>query len=151
MKDRFIPPRPIPVTMAIIHQDGKYLMQLRDDFPHILYPGVWGLFGGHLEPGEKPEAGLKRELIEEINYHVEQLTTFNCYADAQVMRYIFSCPLTVAIDQLELNEGWDLGLLTPQEIEHGYGYSQKADESRPLGDIHRQIMLDFIASKASNI
>ncbi|MEO0834695.1 MAG: NUDIX domain-containing protein [Cyanobacteria bacterium J06642_3] len=68
------------IAVAIIYQDGKYLMQLRDDVPHIIHPGVWGFFGGHLEPGEEPEAGLKRELIEEINYHVEQVTLFRCNA-----------------------------------------------------------------------
>lgn len=43
--------QPISVAIAIIHQDGKYLMQLRDDLPTIAYPGVWGFFGGHIEPG----------------------------------------------------------------------------------------------------
>ena len=58
----------IPAAMAIIHQDDKYLMQLRDDIPNIVYPGVWGFFGGHLKSQENPEMGLKRELIEKINY-----------------------------------------------------------------------------------
>lgn len=134
-----------PVAIAIIYQNDKYLMQLRDNFPHIANPGVWGLFGGHIESGEDPEAGLKRELIEEINYPVEQLRGFRCYADNKVIRYVFSCPLVVSIDQLELNEGWDFGLLTIAEINSGYGYSQKSGQSKPLGAIHRQIMLDFIA------
>ncbi|MGL5795766.1 MAG: NUDIX hydrolase, partial [Waterburya sp.] len=64
-----------------------------------------------------------------------------------IVRYVFSCPLRVAINDLELNEGWDMGLLTLTEIQQGYGYSQKAGELRPIADIHRQIMLDFIASK----
>ncbi|MBE9047371.1 NUDIX domain-containing protein [Pleurocapsales cyanobacterium LEGE 10410] len=136
---------PISVAMAIIHQDGKYLMQLRDDIPNILYPGVWGFFGGHLEPGEEPEEGLKRELIEEINYPVEQLTEFRRDRGDRYIRYLYSCPLVVPLEKLELKEGWDLNLLTPSEIQQGYGYSPKAGESRPLGDIHRQIMLDFIA------
>ena len=34
----------IEVTAAILHQDGQFLLQLRDDFPHIVYPGVWGFF-----------------------------------------------------------------------------------------------------------
>ena len=141
------PQRPISVTMAIIYQDGKYLMQLRDNLPHILYPGVWGLFGGHLEPGEEPEAGLKRELIEEINYDSSQLRLFDTYNDDKYLRYLYFCPLKVELDQLELNEGEDLNLLTPAEIERGYGYSPKTNSLKPLGDIHRQIMLDFIASQ----
>ena len=142
--NNFLSPQ-IPVAMAIIYHEGRYLMQLRDDIPGILYPGVWGLFGGHIEPGEEPQAGLKRELIEEINYSVDELREFRCYGDNKIIRYMFSCPLLVPIEQLQLNEGWDLALLTPQEIQRGYAYSAKAEEERSLGDIHRQIMLDFIA------
>ena len=142
--------QPISVTLAIIHQNGKYLMQLRDNIPTIVHPGVWGLFGGHLEPGETPEAGLKRELIEEINYHVQQLSELGCYLECNVSRHLFSCPLIVSIDELELNEGWDLGLLTPAEIEQGYGYSHKAKESKPIGEIHRKILLDVIYSDLTN-
>jgi 8-oxo-dGTP diphosphatase len=98
------------VAVAIIYQNDKYLMQLRDNNPKIIHPGVWGLFGGHLEPRESPEAGLKRELIEEINYPVQKLTKFRCYTDQKIIRYVFSCPLIVAIAELELNEGWDLNL-----------------------------------------
>lgn len=144
MSDRTLA-RPISVAMAIIHQNGKYLMQLRDNIPNILYPGVWGFFGGHLEPGEKPQEGLKRELIEEINYSVEEFTEFRCDVGEQYIRYFYSCPLVVPLEKLELKEGWDLDLLSPAEIQQGYGYSPKAG-LRPLGDIHRQTMLDFIAS-----
>lgn len=139
----------ISVAMAIIYHQGRYLMQLRDDIPGILYPGVWGLFGGHLEFGEEPEAGLKRELIEEIGYRVKEVNKVGCYADERIIRHIYSCPLLVPIEQLELNEGWDLKLLTSVEIEGGYSYSHQAGEERSLGDIHRQIMLDFIATQSS--
>ena len=134
--------------MAIIHQDGKYLMQLRDDIPNIAYPGVWGFFGGHIEPGEEPEAALKRELVEEINYRVEQLTIFRCDRLDNYIRHLYSCPLTVPVAELELKEGWDLKLLTPAEIRQGFAYSSKAIADKPLGEIHRKIMLDFITSKA---
>ena len=140
--------KPVPVAMAIIHVRGKYLMQLRDDIPGILYPGVWGLFGGHLDPGEEAETGLKRELVEEINYHVEELSEFRCYEDSEVIRYMYSCPLLVPVEQLELKEGWDLKLLTTEEIKIGCAYSDKAKQKRSLGDIHRRIMLDFIACQA---
>ena len=151
MNERSQTSQSVSVTLAIIHQNGKYLMQLRDNIPTIAYPGVWGLFGGHLEPGETPEAGLKRELVEEINYQVQQLKELGCYVEPNISRHLFSCPLIISIDELELNEGWDLGLLTLAEIEHGYGYSHKAKESRPIGEIHRKILLDFIASDPANI
>ncbi|NMG61182.1 NUDIX hydrolase, partial [Geitlerinema sp. P-1104] len=38
------------VAIAILHQNGRYLMQLRDDIPTIVYPGQWTFFGGTVEP-----------------------------------------------------------------------------------------------------
>jgi 8-oxo-dGTP diphosphatase len=138
--------KPLEIAIAIIAQDGKFLMQLRDDIPGIIYPGVWGLFGGHLEPGEDPETGLKRELIEEITYAVDTLSQFDCHVSSRVIRHTFYTPLLVAIDQLELREGWDLGLVTPEDIRRGCCYSEQAGEERLIADIHQKILLDFMDS-----
>ncbi len=60
---------------AIIVTDrGRYLMQLREDLPHVSYGGWWGLFGGAIEIGETPEDALRRELLEEINLTVDSVT-----------------------------------------------------------------------------
>lgn len=52
----------------LVDEHGRYLMQLRDDIPGILNPGAWGMFGGHVEPGEEPLAAMARELEEEIGF-----------------------------------------------------------------------------------
>ncbi|MDJ0702529.1 MAG: NUDIX hydrolase [Leptolyngbyaceae cyanobacterium MO_188.B28] len=135
----------IEVTLAILHQDNHFLMQLRDDFPDIAYPGCWGFFGGHLEQGESPDAGIKRELWEEIGYTPPTLTLFNRYIDDRVLRYVYHAPLTPSIGELVLTEGQDLGLCSPEEVRQGYRYSAKIQETRPLGEIHQTILLDFLA------
>lgn len=56
------------VGAVIIAPDGRYLMQLRDRKPDLLYPDYLCLFGGALEPGEEPEEGLLRELGEELDF-----------------------------------------------------------------------------------
>ncbi len=71
----------VRVAIAILYQDDKFLMQLRDDIPNIVYPGHWGLFGGHLESGETPDSAVKRELLEEIGYTPPNLLEFGCYPD----------------------------------------------------------------------
>jgi 8-oxo-dGTP pyrophosphatase MutT (NUDIX family) len=71
----------IHVAIAILHQQNKFLLQLRDDIPGIIYPGHWGLFGGHIEPGETPDVAVKRELLEEIGYSPPILSKFDCYSD----------------------------------------------------------------------
>ena len=56
------------VALAVLERDGAWLLQLRDDKESILYPGHWGLFGGHLDPDETPSEAVHRELLEEINW-----------------------------------------------------------------------------------
>jgi 8-oxo-dGTP diphosphatase len=135
---------PVEVALAILTYEDKFLMQLRDNIPTILYPGVWGLFGGHMEAGETPEIAVEREVLEEIGYQITNPQKFGCYNDDRANRHIFYAPLTVGIDQLILAEGWDLGLITSGQIEAGLAYSAIAGEERPLGDIHQQIMTEFV-------
>ena len=58
------------VAAIIRTPQDKFLMQLRDDIPHIWYPGCWGCFGGAIEPGEEPLEALRRELQEELELEV---------------------------------------------------------------------------------
>jgi ADP-ribose pyrophosphatase YjhB (NUDIX family) len=132
------------VAIAIIYNDQQqFLMQLRDNKPNILYPGVWGLFGGHLEAGESPEIGLVRELAEEINYVPVDIEFFAIYADEIAKRYVFSGRLAVDLSELTLNEGWDFGLITMADVRAGSAYSDKAGMVRSLGQRHQKILLDF--------
>lgn len=134
------------VAIGILYQQGKLLLQLRDDLPEIMYPGHWGLFGGHLEPGETPEEGLKREVLEEINYQVSHPIKLGIYADEKVVRHVYYAPLTESVEHLILREGADMALVSPVEIEKGFALSPKLQEIRPLGQIHKKILLDFINS-----
>ncbi|BAY99479.1 NUDIX hydrolase [Tolypothrix tenuis PCC 7101] len=136
----------VQVAIAILYQDNKFLMQLRDNNPNILYPGYWALFGGHIESGETPNIAVKREVLEEIGYDYPKFSEFCCYWDDKVIRHVFHAPLLVDSNQLVLNEGWDMGFLTPADIRQGTCYSTIAAEVRPLGPMHQRIMLDFIES-----
>ncbi|MDJ0621285.1 MAG: NUDIX hydrolase [Calothrix sp. MO_192.B10] len=137
--------QPVPVAIAILHQDNKFLMQLRDNIPSILYPGYWGLFGGHIEAGETPHQAVKREVLEEITYELPPtFSEFGIYPDENVLRHVFHAPLSVGLDQLVLNEGWDMGLVTPEDVHRGDCYSAIAQSTRPLGPVHQRILLDFI-------
>lgn len=77
-------------TAAVItdEQDRVLLLQ------HRFRPGSgWGIPGGFLQPGEQPEAGLKRELREEVGLEVEQaeiafVRTLERYQQVEV---IFRC------------------------------------------------------------
>ncbi len=137
-------PQPNPVAICLLYREGKFLMQLRDNISTILYPGLWGLFGGHIEAGETPEIAVVREIAEEITYDLPpNFQKFGIYGDEIVHRHIFHAPLTVPIEELNLQEGWDLGLLTPAQIATGFAYSDIAKESRPIGPVHQKILLEF--------
>jgi 8-oxo-dGTP pyrophosphatase MutT (NUDIX family) len=56
------------VAAILRDENGRYLLQLRDDLPHIWYPGHWGAFGGSVEAGEDELAALHRELEEELEF-----------------------------------------------------------------------------------
>jgi 8-oxo-dGTP pyrophosphatase MutT (NUDIX family) len=64
------------VAALLLHEDGRYIMQLRDAKDDIFYPAHWGCFGGAIEPGEDPAQALQRELKEEIEYEIQQASRF---------------------------------------------------------------------------
>jgi 8-oxo-dGTP pyrophosphatase MutT (NUDIX family) len=132
------------VAMALLYPPSRdrFLLQLRDDFPHILYPGYWGLFGGHLEPGELPEQGLRRELVEEIGFEPPQLELFRIdHAETDRERYFFHGLLTIELDQLQLNEGQDMAWGSIPELQAGERWSPRLQETRPIGPPHRSVLL----------
>ncbi|MFQ4140178.1 NUDIX hydrolase [Nodosilinea sp. PGN35] len=132
------------VAIAILYQGDRFLLQLRDDIPTIAWPGHWAFFGGHLEPGEHPDTAVSRELEEEIGYIAPQLSRFERLEDAAVVRHVYHGPLVVPVEQLVLTEGLDLGLWSTDDIYRGQRFSARANEERPLGPPHRQILLSFL-------
>jgi 8-oxo-dGTP diphosphatase len=120
------------VAIAILYQGDRVLFQLRDLKPEIVYPGHWGLFGGHLEPGESPETAVYRELQEEIGLYKADLKPYGQVADPNVLRHVFYGPLTVPLEQLVQQEGFDMALLTHQQVMTGKAYSQVGGQEFPL-------------------
>jgi 8-oxo-dGTP pyrophosphatase MutT (NUDIX family) len=54
----------------LVDHAGRILLQLRDAHAPVA-PNQWGAPGGTVEPGEEPEAGARRELLEETGLRVE--------------------------------------------------------------------------------
>jgi 8-oxo-dGTP diphosphatase len=57
------------VAAALADGDGRVLLQRRA--PGRAMAGLWEFPGGKVEPGERPEAALARELEEELGIEVE--------------------------------------------------------------------------------
>jgi len=70
MSDSRVALRRETASAILIDTAGRLLLQLRDDVPDILYPGMVGLFGGHREGNETFLECVVREVHEEISYFV---------------------------------------------------------------------------------
>lgn len=112
------------VAAIIVAEDGRYLLQLRDDIPNIFYPGFWGCFGGAVSAGEEPLTALKRELKEEIEFEpISCARIFSLDFDLSGItgrknyRHYYVASTTEAeIARFILGEGAAMKLFTPAEI-----------------------------------
>lgn len=116
----------------MLERRGRWLIQLRDDIPGIVAPGTWGLFGGHLEPGETAAEALRRELQEEIGWQATDLTPWFSHTTEVRVAYFFRSSLTVPLERLQLAEGQDMKLAELSELRHGSAWSPRLAERRPL-------------------
>ena len=68
--------------VVLVDRRGWILLQERDEHARI-DPEVWGLSGGHLEPGEAPDEGALRELEEETGVRLDaaQLREVGAFAN----------------------------------------------------------------------
>jgi 8-oxo-dGTP diphosphatase len=58
------------VAVALVDADGRILLSQRPEGKSLA--GLWEFPGGKVEPGERPEAALIRELAEELGIKVEE-------------------------------------------------------------------------------
>ncbi len=63
-------PTVLVVAVALIDADGRVLIAQRPEGKQMA--GLWEFPGGKVEPGERPEAALIRELREELGIEVSQ-------------------------------------------------------------------------------
>ena len=106
------------VVKAIIRKSDRYLLQLRDNLPEIVYPNCWSFFGGELKNNETYWQGLKRELNEEIRWIPNQGTYSHCTKNNEIKCIVHYYLLDFKYDEtrLVLNEGQDLGWFSLNEI-----------------------------------
>lgn len=81
----------IPVVTALMKRGDEVLLGLRPEGQNLA--GFWEFPGGKLEPGEEPEAALKRELAEELGIDAEIgpicLTSTHDYGDTGILLLFF--------------------------------------------------------------
>ena len=121
------------VALAMLNRDSKWLLQLRDDIDSIIYPGHWGLFGGHLDPGETASEAVVRELQEEIDWSpTVPLEPWFSDDSGNRVAHVFRGPLSVPLNQLHLKEGQEMKLVTLSELVSDAIWSERQQELRPV-------------------
>ena len=130
----------VEVALAMLQRQGRWLMQLRDEIPSIVAPGCWGLFGGHLDPGEQPEQALRRELVEEISWQPPALELVMVHHIHRRTAHVFQAELLVPLEQLQLLEGQDMALVSAEELLAGSIWSTSLRTHRPLADGLLEVM-----------
>jgi 8-oxo-dGTP pyrophosphatase MutT (NUDIX family) len=112
------------VAAIITVEDGRYLMQLRDDIPRIFYPGHWGCFGGAVGREEDPVEALLRELDEELEMQATGVDEFvkldfdlRKLGQKQCYRTYYEIKVTEdEVSRFVLHEGAEMRLFAPAEL-----------------------------------
>ena len=106
------------VAVALIDPDGRVLIAERPAGKQLA--GLWEFPGGKIEPGERPEACLIRELREELGITVEEAClaplTFasHAYAEFHLLMPLYVCRRWSGF--AEPLEGQRLAWVRPREL-----------------------------------
>jgi 8-oxo-dGTP diphosphatase len=119
----------ISTTGLIVDAAGRFLLQLRDDKPGIAHPGLWGSFGGRVEPHETdehetPEEGFVREIEEELGWRPDGYALYDTFgyrtlAETDARRqliYVYAAPLSRPLADLVLGEGQAMDVFAPDAL-----------------------------------
>lgn len=105
------------VAFCLLVRDGRGLLAHRHPL-RAVYPDVWDIPGGHIEPGESPADAARRELAEETGVHVTELVPVNVEVHTPAETHVFMARSWEGEPANLVPEEHDaLGWFTPAEAE----------------------------------
>ncbi len=121
---------------AIVHDDGKVLLELRNHEP---FKNCWCIPGGHIDFGEQVEESLCREVKEETGLTVREYRFFNYYTEY----YKDLNWHAVALVFLVKAEGEPV--IQEKEVKEIRWFLREEISPLPLAFEHRRILDDFFS------
>lgn len=105
----------------ILNKNNEIFLQKKTQ--EYVHPGVWTLFGGHIEENETPEQAMVRELNEElgIKFNLEKIKKIKEYIfqkkdNSKIKFHIFSLTFDKDISEIKIGEGCGVAFFTKEEI-----------------------------------
>jgi 8-oxo-dGTP diphosphatase len=127
--------KPAGAGIILLNSRDQILLILRDNVPTIPYPNMWDLPGGHLEEGETPEHAIRREMGEELELPLGEITLFKEYHHDDFDEYVFLKKIDLDPATLPLHEGQRLAYFNQEEV-----------FQLPLAYSYRSVLKDFFGS-----
>ncbi len=124
-------------VIILYNKDGKILLEHRSK-NRKRNPGIWALFGGHVEKGEDPKEAVFREVREELGYKLSNTTLLYVQAVGDSRKNVF----------VELFDETQKLILDPEESQSygwfaledtkGKGYSHDVEVFEKVGEYINQ-------------
>jgi 8-oxo-dGTP diphosphatase len=134
--------RMISTGALLVDPAGRLLLQQRDNFSWLMYPGWWTTFGGAAEFGETADDAIRRELQEEIGLSpsVFLWRAFDRHVEIAgepliVEQHMYAGRIDPAQTPITLHEG------------QAYGFFTLADlDSLPVAFDFKDLLREFFAT-----
>jgi 8-oxo-dGTP diphosphatase len=105
--------------VIIVSDKGQVLAQHRDKNPGIRFPDYWCIPGGRLQPGEQPERGARRELVEETGYLADRLELLDerdvATEEGVIRQYVYWARYD-GKQKIRCFEGQEVKFVTPERL-----------------------------------
>jgi 8-oxo-dGTP diphosphatase len=114
-------------SIIFVNDQRQILLFLRDNLPHLPYPNMWDVPGGHVERLENPENCIVREMKEEMNLALDEYELFSKIEFEDRIEYTFWAKVDLDIDEIELTEGQKLKWFTrdaAKQTQLAYGFNE---------------------------
>lgn len=102
--------------ILMLNSNNELLMLLRDHIPDIPFPNMWDIPGGRVEPGEIPEETVKREMMEEMELKLENISLFKVYETDDLIDNVFWTRIDLIPEEIDLQEGQKISYFSHTEL-----------------------------------